>query len=150
MSQQYACESQFSSSELRRRVRAGCAAEYLSNSRLVDRAQKSLGIVGGSPDYESAQGFEQPAATSRLYKYSPDGRLFAYALPGRYGDLYELVCLIRDANKKLLVSLRVHYAESAELLREFDLPNIVEFGFSPRGTYLTTWERPGEEHQPSV
>ena len=35
-------------------------------------------------------------------------------------------------------------AEGAQLLRKLDLPNIIEIGFSPRGTYLSTWERPGE------
>ncbi|KAI5116037.1 hypothetical protein M0805_006791 [Coniferiporia weirii] len=84
------------------------------------RSLKSLGLVGGSPEYESVKGFEAPGASSRTYCYSPDGRLFAYVLPH---------------------CVRVHYAESAELLRELPLPNIVEISFSPRGTYISTWER---------
>ncbi|THH08700.1 hypothetical protein EW145_g2523 [Phellinidium pouzarii] len=84
------------------------------------RSLKSLGLVGGSPDHESVKGFEAPAASSRTYCYSPDGRLFAYVLPD---------------------CVRIHYAESAELLRELHLPNIVEISFSPRGTYISTWER---------
>jgi len=35
-------------------------------------------------------------------------------------------------------------AEGAQLLRQLDLPNIIDISFSPRGTYLSTWERPGE------
>ena len=45
-------------------------------------------------------------------------------------------------------SVRVFLAEGAQLLRQLDLQNIAEIGFSPRGTYLSTWERPGES--PSV
>ncbi|TDL18883.1 translation initiation factor eIF-2A [Rickenella mellea] len=85
------------------------------------RAQKSLGLVGGTPNYEANQAFEQPEATARTYNYSPDGRLFAYALP---------------------TGVRIFYAESAEFLRELPIPNVVEFKFSPRGTYMSTWERP--------
>lgn len=84
------------------------------------RSQRSIGLVGGAPDYESSKGFEAPAATARTYVYSPDGRLFAYVLPDR---------------------VQIHYAESAELLRELPLPNTVEISFSPRGTYISTWER---------
>jgi translation initiation factor 2A len=39
-------------------------------------------------------------------------------------------------------SVRVHQAESAVLLQELTIPNVVELRFSPRGTYLSTWERP--------
>ncbi|KAL5528898.1 hypothetical protein ACEPAG_4872 [Sanghuangporus baumii] len=85
------------------------------------RSQKSLGLVGGSPSYESVKGFEAPEAPIRTYVYSPDGRLFAYVLS-------DCVC--------------VHYAENAELLRELPLPNVIEISFSPRGTYISTWERP--------
>lgn len=38
----------------------------------------------------------------------------------------------------------IYQAESAELLQQLGLPNIVEINFSPRGTYISTWERPGE------
>lgn len=38
--------------------------------------------------------------------------------------------------------MRIYQAESAQLLQELSLPNIVDISFSPRGTYLSTWERP--------
>jgi translation initiation factor 2A len=85
------------------------------------RAQKSLGLVGGSPEYQPLPGFESPAVPARTYKYSADGRLFAYALP---------------------TGIRIFQAEGAQLLQELPLVNIVELNFSPRGTYLSTWERP--------
>lgn len=85
------------------------------------RAQKSLGLVGGTPDYLPVQGFESPDAAAKTYTYSADGRLYAYALP---------------------TVVRIFQAESAQLLQELALPNIIEMSFSPRGTYLSTWERP--------
>jgi translation initiation factor 2A len=39
--------------------------------------------------------------------------------------------------------VRIFQAEGAQLLQELPLPNIVELKFSPRGTYISTWERPG-------
>lgn len=40
-------------------------------------------------------------------------------------------------------SVRIFLAEGAQLLQELSVPNIIELKFSPRGTYLSTWERPG-------
>ena len=42
-----------------------------------------------------------------------------------------------------LFRVRIFQAEGAQLLQELPLPNIVDIKFSPRGTYLSTWERPG-------
>ncbi|KAJ4475455.1 eukaryotic translation initiation factor eIF2A-domain-containing protein [Lentinula aciculospora] len=85
------------------------------------RAQKSLGLVGGTPDYTLIPGFETPDVPARTYAYSADGRLFAYALP---------------------TVVRIFQAEGAQILSELPLLNIIELNFSPRGTYLSTWERP--------
>jgi translation initiation factor 2A len=48
---------------------------------LLVRAQKCIGLVGGSPNYTSIDGFEAPDVPVRTYQYSSDGRLFAIALP---------------------------------------------------------------------
>ncbi|CCM04562.1 uncharacterized protein FIBRA_06743 [Fibroporia radiculosa] len=85
------------------------------------RGQKVLGLVGGTPNYESLDGFQVPDVPARTYRYSPDGRLYAYAVPS---------------------CVRIFQAENAQLLQELPLPNIVEINFSPRGTYFSTWERP--------
>ncbi|KAJ8093350.1 hypothetical protein PM082_020207 [Marasmius tenuissimus] len=85
------------------------------------RAQKSIGLVGGVPDFKPVEGFATPDATARTYAYSADGRLYAYALP---------------------TVVRIFQAEGAQLLQELALPNVIEFRFSPRGTYISTWERP--------
>ncbi|PSR79531.1 hypothetical protein PHLCEN_2v6992 [Hermanssonia centrifuga] len=87
------------------------------------RAQKRLGLVGGTPNYDTLDSFEGPDVPARTYQYSSDGRLFAYAVP---------------------TGIRIFQAESAQLLQELLLPNIVEMNFSPRGTYISTWERPNK------
>jgi len=76
-SQQYACKL-FSTLDL---------PIYLAielSDTLTDRAQKSLGLVGGTPDYASVRGFVDPVVPARTYQYSNDGRLFAYTLPTVY------------------------------------------------------------------
>ncbi|KAF8650069.1 hypothetical protein AX16_005433 [Volvariella volvacea WC 439] len=98
---------------------------------LAVRAQKSLGLVGGTPSYVPIAGFENPDVPARTYQYSADGRLYAYALPS---------------------AVRIFQAEGAQLLQELPLRNVVELNFSPRGTYLSTWERPvklddGSQHK---
>ena len=40
-------------------------------------------------------------------------------------------------------SVRIFQAEGAKLLQELNISNILELQFSPRGTYISTWERPG-------
>ncbi|KAG7453195.1 translation initiation factor eIF-2A [Guyanagaster necrorhizus] len=95
------------------------------------RAQKSLGLVGGTPNYSPVPGFVSPDVAARSYAYSADGRLYAYALP---------------------TVVRIFQAEGAILLRELAITNVIELNFSPRGTYLSTWERPvkledGSQHK---
>ncbi|KAG8963572.1 hypothetical protein FRC03_002827 [Tulasnella sp. 419] len=85
------------------------------------RAQKSMGVVGGGPDYVPSEGFQSPEGFVRTYKYTVDGKLLGYALPS---------------------SVRVIDAETLQLVNELPIPNVIEIGFSPLGTYLSTWERP--------
>ncbi|KAJ7221475.1 eukaryotic translation initiation factor eIF2A-domain-containing protein [Mycena pura] len=85
------------------------------------RAQKSLGLVGGSPEYAVVPNFEVPDVPARVYNYSADGRLYAYVLPS---------------------VVRIFQAEGAQLLLDLPIANVVDIKFSPRGTYISTWERP--------
>lgn len=94
------------------------ASQY--SQQYAYRAQKSLGLVSGTPDYTPISGFESPEVAARTFAYSADGRLYAYALP---------------------TVVRIFQAEGAQLIQELPLPNIVDLSFSPRGTYLSTWER---------
>ncbi|KAF4615117.1 hypothetical protein D9613_003458 [Agrocybe pediades] len=95
------------------------------------RAQKSLGLVNGTPDYTPVAGFVGPDVPARAQAYSTDGRLYAYVLP---------------------TGVRIFQAEGAQLLQELPVPNVVDISFSPRGTYISTWERPvkledGSQHK---
>ncbi|KAF8514706.1 eukaryotic translation initiation factor eIF2A-domain-containing protein [Hysterangium stoloniferum] len=85
------------------------------------RSQKQLGLVGGTPSYEAIDGFHKPETTTRTYQYSPDGKVFAYAVP---------------------TGVQIIKAEDGSLIRELPVPNIIELGFSPKATFLSTWERP--------
>ncbi|KAI6037801.1 eukaryotic translation initiation factor eIF2A-domain-containing protein [Pisolithus marmoratus] len=92
-----------------------------SSQQYAFRAQKRLGLVHGTPAYSPVTGFADPGVPARTCQYSNDGRLFAYALP---------------------TSVRIFQAENATLVQELNIPNVVELNFSPRGTYISTWERP--------
>ena len=49
-----------------------------------------------------------------------------------------------------LFRVRIFQAEGAQLVQELSLPNVVDLRFSPRGTYLSTWERPGASNSDFV
>jgi len=85
------------------------------------RSQKQLVLVGGLPEFNPIDTFEKPSVNSRLYKYSSDGRLFAYILP-------DVVNVVDTSTFQIVQSLAI--------------PNIVELSFSPLATFLSTWERP--------
>jgi hypothetical protein len=70
VSQQYACTQRIAWRSL-----------VQSDLGFAVRAQKSVGLVGGSPTYDLVENFQAPDETARTYQYSPDGRLFALALP---------------------------------------------------------------------
>ncbi|KAJ3477108.1 hypothetical protein NLI96_g10693 [Meripilus lineatus] len=80
---------------------------------------------------QPSQQYACPEVPARTYQYSPDGRLFAYAVP---------------------TGIHIFQAEGAKSLQVLALPNVVEINFSPRGTYISTWERPvkledGSQHK---
>lgn len=85
------------------------------------RSQKQLGLIANAPSYVPVDGFEKPDATARIYEYSLDGRLFAYVVP---------------------TGLRIIQSDDGSCIRKIDIPNVVELGFSPKATFLSTWERP--------
>jgi translation initiation factor 2A len=45
-------------------------------------------------------------------------------------------------------SVCIYDTNTAQAIREFSLPNIVEVGISPKGNFLSTWERPGPFSSP--
>ncbi|CED82824.1 Predicted translation initiation factor related to eIF-3a [Phaffia rhodozyma] len=93
------------------------------------RAQKSMSLMNASPSYEAVPEFQAPEGSTRIIQYSPNGQFFAYALPN------EVVILNAD-NGSLVQSLAVSGA--------------VEIAFSPKGTYLSTWERYVKPEDPNA
>ncbi|EWC45513.1 hypothetical protein DRE_05371 [Drechslerella stenobrocha 248] len=94
----------------------------MSLTQFAYRTLKSIGLTEGFPEYESLSGFGQPTGTLRCGIYSPDGRYFAYASS-------ENVTIV-DAN-----------TGSVDLV--LPVP-AVEIAFSPKGNFVTTWERPSK------
>ncbi|KAN0062763.1 hypothetical protein ACQY0O_004958 [Thecaphora frezii] len=88
------------------------------------RAQKSIGLNTGSPTYTSVSGFDQVQGTTRVFQYSPDGSTFAAAME----DFTRLVDT-REANV-------------SAVKRDLPVPRVVDLQFSPKGSFLSTFERP--------
>ncbi|KAL2176710.1 eukaryotic translation initiation factor eIF2A-domain-containing protein [Thermothelomyces heterothallicus CBS 202.75] len=88
------------------------------------RTQKAIGVFDAAPVYEALPGFAKPEGNLRCCVYSPCGRYFAYA-----------------SNEGVVVV----DASVGHVLASLPIANVYELGFSPRGTYLSTWERPSKD-----
>lgn len=49
-----------------------------------------------------------------------------------------------DSGVTLFTRVRIHNATDGSMVIEIPVPNAVEIGFSPKGTYISTWERYGQ------
>jgi len=88
------------------------------------RTQKEIGIFDAAPVYEPLPGFQKPEGNSRCCVYSPCGRYFAWA-----------------SNE----GVTVIDASVGHVITTLPTPNVYELGFSPRGSYIITWERPSKD-----
>jgi translation initiation factor 2A len=88
------------------------------------RTQKAIGVFDAAPVYEALLGFVKPEGNLRCCAYSPCGRYFAYA-----------------SNDGVVVV----DASAGHVLTSLSLAAVYELGFSPRGTYLITFERPSKD-----
>ena len=88
------------------------------------RTQKAIGVVDAAPVYERLPGFVEPEGTLRCCVYSPCGRYFAYS--------YDQGVAIVDASV-------------GHVLTSLPLTTVYDLAFSPKGTYLSTWERPSKD-----
>ncbi|RIA90600.1 eukaryotic translation initiation factor eIF2A-domain-containing protein [Glomus cerebriforme] len=85
------------------------------------RSASSLGLVFGHPTYEPVANFQDPGSNVKTFQYSKDGKYLGWAFPE---------------------SVKIIDAETVQLVSEIPKKQIVEIGFSPKGTYISTWERP--------
>lgn len=88
------------------------------------RTQKAIGVVDAAPIYEPLPGFVKPEGNLRCCVYSPCGRYFAWA-----------------SNE----GVSVIDASVGHLVTTLAISNVFELGFSPRGSFLSTWERPSKD-----
>ncbi|KAI1771487.1 translation initiation factor eIF-2A [Hypoxylon cercidicola] len=88
------------------------------------RTQKAIGVTDAAPVYEPLPGFIKPEGNLRCCVYSPCGRYFAFAS----GDHVSVI----DASV-------------GHILTTVTLSNVFEIAFSPRGSFLSTWERPTKD-----
>ncbi len=88
------------------------------------RTQKAIGIFDADPVYEQLPGFSNPEGTLRCCVYSPCGRYFAWA-----------------SNE----GVTVVDASVGAALTHLSIANVFELCFSPRGNFLSTWERPAKD-----
>ncbi|CAG8488070.1 6547_t:CDS:10 [Racocetra persica] len=91
----------------------------VSPTQLTYRSFNNLSLVLGHPTYETIKNFQD--GSIKTFQYSKDGGYLSLASPE---------------------SVKIINAEIAEPLSEIEKKNIVEIGFSPKGTYISTWERP--------
>jgi translation initiation factor 2A len=88
------------------------------------RTQRAIGVFDAAPAYQPLSGFVQPEGNLRCCVYSPCGRFFAWAST-------EGITVVDAATGAPTTSLPIL--------------NVYELGFSPRGTFLSTWERPAKD-----
>jgi translation initiation factor 2A len=88
------------------------------------RTQKAIALFNADPAYVDVPGFKRPEGNLRCSVYSPCGRYFAYAIN-------EHVAVVD--------------ADSGSLVATLPVINAADLSFSPRGTYLSTWERPAKD-----
>ena len=84
------------------------------------RTGKTIGLTDAYPIYAPAKGFSQPTGNLRCCAYGPSGTLFAWAST---------------------TSVEIIETETGSHLHSLEVANCLEIGFSPKGTYIVTWER---------
>ncbi|KAL5621668.1 hypothetical protein BROUX41_006568 [Berkeleyomyces rouxiae] len=87
------------------------------------RTQKVVNAFDAAPSYKNG-GFAKYEGASRCCAYSPCGRFFAWS-----------------SNE----SVSVHDSSSGNIVFVLPIPTVIELGFSPKGTFLITLERPGKD-----
>ncbi|KAI5863709.1 translation initiation factor eIF-2A [Durotheca rogersii] len=88
------------------------------------RTQKAIGVTDADPVYEPLPGFVRPEGTLRCCVYSPCGRYLAWASTER---------------------VTVVDASVGHIVTTIQIFNVFEVAFSPRGSFLSTWERPAKD-----
>ncbi|KAL1923379.1 uncharacterized protein VTP21DRAFT_8359 [Calcarisporiella thermophila] len=93
------------------------------------RTPNEIGLYYGCPSFRPVDTFEKVTGAVRSVRYSKNGLYVAWALPE---------------------GVKIMNAESGKVLAEIARSNVVEIEFSPKGTYISTWERPSKAEDGSA
>ncbi|KAF9578184.1 hypothetical protein BGW38_006157, partial [Lunasporangiospora selenospora] len=84
------------------------------------RSVAGVGLSEGAPAFGTPTGFETQTGNIRALQYSKNGLYLAWAIPE---------------------CVKVMDAQTLEVVQEFPIKDVIELDFSPKGTYLSTWQR---------
>ncbi|KAI0201356.1 translation initiation factor eIF-2A [Astrocystis sublimbata] len=95
-----------------------------SQMQFAYRTQKEIGVTDAVPVYLPLPGFVKPEGNLRCCVYSPCGRYLSWV-----------------SNEQVSIV----DASVGHVLTTIVAPNVYDVAFSPRGTYVSTWERPAKD-----
>ncbi|KAJ1949598.1 hypothetical protein EC988_004712, partial [Linderina pennispora] len=93
------------------------------------RTLKDLGVCNAPPYASNLPLADKPTEEVKALKYSPDGQYLAWAITKE---------------------VRIVDASTQQTVSVIPLANVADVQFSPRGTYVMTWERYSKSDDPSV
>ncbi|EEB08626.1 translation initiation factor eIF2A [Schizosaccharomyces japonicus yFS275] len=96
----------------------------MPQNQFAYRSSKTLGIVNVDDNYSPVAGFAAPTDPVRTSCYSKNGKFFAFATA-------KTAVIVNPTTGSVVSSLAVE--------------NVYEMGFSPLGSYISTWERPSKD-----
>ncbi|KAH3679852.1 hypothetical protein WICMUC_000595 [Wickerhamomyces mucosus] len=85
------------------------------------RAPKQVGIIQGTPLYESLSNYDEYNNEARNAQYSPNGQYFAFTQP-------TFVVILNP--------------DDGSLVNKINLKDCFDIHFSPQASFISTWEKP--------
>ncbi|KAF9932583.1 hypothetical protein BGZ75_008526 [Mortierella antarctica] len=96
------------------------SAASLPPTQFAFRSAAGIGLSEGAPAFGAPAGFEKQNGNIRVLQYSKNGQYLAWATPE---------------------CVKVMDAQSLQVVQDLALKDVLEIDFSPKGTYLSTWQR---------
>ncbi|KAF9994454.1 hypothetical protein BGZ79_000788 [Entomortierella chlamydospora] len=96
------------------------SAASLPPTQFAFRSAAGVGLSEGAPEFGAPAGFEKQAGNIRVLQYSKNGQYLAWATPE---------------------CVKVMDAQSLAVIQEIAVKDVLEIDFSPKGTFLSTWQR---------
>ncbi|KAG0250270.1 hypothetical protein BG011_008516 [Mortierella polycephala] len=96
------------------------SAASLPPTQFAFRSAAGIGLSEGAPAFGTPAGFEKQNGNIRLLQYSKNGQYIAWATPE---------------------CVKVMDAHSLQIIQDLAIKDVLEIDFSPKGTFLSTWQR---------